>query len=106
MTHPNIVPFLGVTLKPLQLISTWISGEELKEYIVKHPDTDRLSLVGVPFYCIGSCSRPFQLTGIADGLNYLHSRNVVHEDLKGVRNYSKNTSYDRIDMWAGEYFCG
>jgi len=106
LTHPNVVPFLGVTLEPAQFIYTWVSDEELKEYIIRHPDTDRLGLVGVPFYCVGSCSRPFQLTGIADGLNYLHSRNVVHGDLKGVRNCSKSTSYDHIDMWAAEYLCG
>jgi len=48
LAHPNIVPFLGVTLEPLQLISAWVSGEELRDYISNHPDTDRLGLVGVP----------------------------------------------------------
>ena len=48
LTHPNIVPLLGITLEPLQLISTWIPGGELKDYIIGNPDTDRLALVGVP----------------------------------------------------------
>lgn len=48
LTHPNIVPLLGITLEPLQLISTWIPGGELKVYIIGNPDTDRLALVGVP----------------------------------------------------------
>ena len=48
LTHPNIVPFLGITLEPLQLISAWVSGEELRDYISNHPDTDRLDLAGVP----------------------------------------------------------
>lgn len=89
LAHPNIVPLLGITLDPLQLISAWIPGGELKDYIVDNPDTDRLALVGVPFPCIGSHLCLSKLSGIADGLNYLHSRNMVHGDLKGVRNCSK-----------------
>ena len=45
----------------------------------------------VPFalHEVGS-SLLHQLSDIADGLNYLHSRNVVHGDLKGVRESRKN----------------
>ena len=46
-THPNIIPLLGIIPTPLQLISEWISGGYLTEYIKKHPDVDRLALVGV-----------------------------------------------------------
>jgi len=46
LEHPNIVPFLGITSTPLQLISEWMPGGDLTEYIRKHPDTDRLRLVG------------------------------------------------------------
>ena len=50
LTHPNIIPLLGVTISPrLQLISNWMSGGELREYIKKHPDSDRLVLVGIHF---------------------------------------------------------
>ena len=45
--HPNLIPLLGITLEPLQLVSEWITGGYLTEYIKKHPDVDRLSLVGV-----------------------------------------------------------
>ena len=48
LKHPNIVPLLGITLTPFQLISNWMSGEDLPEYTKKHPDADRLKLVGVP----------------------------------------------------------
>lgn len=47
MAHPNIVPLLGVTIDPLQLISEWMSGGDLTVYVANHPDTDRLSLVRV-----------------------------------------------------------
>ena len=49
LRHPNIVPLLGITLEPLQLISAWMPGGELKEYITKNPDVDQLGLVGTPF---------------------------------------------------------
>ena len=48
MTHPNIVPLLGITLTPLQLISEWMPGGDLTGHIKDHPDVDRLGLVGVP----------------------------------------------------------
>ena len=48
LEHPNIVPLLGVTIDPLQLISDWMPGGDLTEYIMNNPDADRLKLVGVP----------------------------------------------------------
>ena len=46
LKHKNIVPLLGITSTPLQLISEWMPGGDLTEYITEHPDTDRLVLVG------------------------------------------------------------
>jgi len=46
LTHPNVLPLLGVTIFPLQLISIWMSGGDLPEYIEKHSNADRLRLVG------------------------------------------------------------
>ena len=48
LTHPNILPLLGVTTTPFQLISEWMPGGDLPVYIKKNPDVDRLQLVGVP----------------------------------------------------------
>jgi serine/threonine protein kinase len=45
LTHPNIVPLLGTTIAPFQLISNWMPGGDLLEYIKKNPDTYRLGLV-------------------------------------------------------------
>ena len=33
---------------------------------------------------------PYQLSDVAEGLNYLHYCNVIHGDLKGVRDYSRS----------------
>ena len=47
LMHPNIVPLLGVTITPFQLISDWMPGGDLLEHIRKNPDADRLGLVSV-----------------------------------------------------------
>ena len=49
LDHKNIVPLLGITSTPLQLISEWMPNGNLTEYIGMRPDTDRLGLVGVPY---------------------------------------------------------
>ena len=48
LTHPNILPLLGVTLTPFQLISSWMPGGNLSTYIKKNPDADRIGLVRAP----------------------------------------------------------
>jgi len=47
LTHPNIMPLLGITVTPFQLILNWMPGD-LPKYIKKNSDVDRLGLVGVP----------------------------------------------------------
>ena len=47
LTHPNILPLLGITICPFQLISDWMPGGDLPEYIKKNPNVYRLELVGV-----------------------------------------------------------
>ncbi|KAF9642811.1 kinase-like protein [Thelephora ganbajun] len=80
LTHPNIVPLLGVTIDPFELISDRMPGGDLTEYITNHPDTDRLSL----------------LSDVAEGLNYLHSCDVIHGDLKGSNVLVDITGHARI----------
>ena len=46
LNHPNIVPFKGVTFDPLQLVSEWMPGGELRHH-VKTPDRNLISLVGI-----------------------------------------------------------
>jgi len=88
LAHPNIVPLLGVTIDPLQLISDRMPGGNLTEYIANNPEADRLRLVNVFLLSCTGHSLPRQLSDVAEGLNYLHSCNVIHGDLKGVRSYS------------------
>ena len=48
LDHPNIVPFRSVMLNPLQLVSEWMTGGELREYMGKNQDINLINLVG-PF---------------------------------------------------------
>ena len=47
LAHPNVVPLLGVTADPIQLVSGWMPDVDLTGYTMNHPDADRLNLVGV-----------------------------------------------------------
>ena len=47
LSHPNILPFLGATIDPLQLVSEWMPGGTLPQYIKNNPDADRLELVSI-----------------------------------------------------------
>ncbi|KAF9645427.1 kinase-like protein, partial [Thelephora ganbajun] len=80
LNHPNVLPLLGVTIAPLQLISNWMSGGNLPEYLEKHSDADRIGL----------------LRDVAEGLCYLHSCNVIHGDLKGPNVLVDNSGHARI----------
>src|SRR5579872_4614149 len=86
LNHPNILPLLWITLDPLQLISEWMPGGELPQYIKERPHASRIGLVGTFVSLIDRRSEPrYQLSDIANGLFYLHSCNIIHGDLKGVR---------------------
>ena len=89
LTHPNVVPLLGITITPFQLISDLMPGGDLPKYIKKHPDADRLVLIGSHLLDSSHAYSGCQLSGVAKGLCYLHSCNVIHGDLKGVRSHSK-----------------
>lgn len=55
LNHPNIVPFEGVTLDPLQLVSEWMPGGELRNYVKSSREMDLLSLVGTFFPSSSEC---------------------------------------------------
>jgi len=67
LTHPNVLPLLGVTIFPLQLISIWMSGGDLPEYIEKYPNADRLRLVGGPPVVFIPHLLPLQVIGCRRG---------------------------------------
>ena len=45
LRHPSIVPFVGVTTDPFQVISEWMPNGNITGFIKKNPDANRISLV-------------------------------------------------------------
>ncbi|KAJ8584512.1 kinase-like protein [Rhizopogon salebrosus TDB-379] len=72
LKHPTIVPLLGVAfLNPPfpALISQWIPSGTLRTYL------------GAQAMTLTAPAKGGLAKGVADGLNYLHSEDVVHGDL-------------------------
>ena len=86
LNHPNIATFKGVTFEPLQIVAEWIDGGHLLQYLRTNPDVDLIKLVSIfhLHWPQNTTSPHHQSFGIANGLFYLHSCDVIHGDLKGV----------------------
>ncbi|KAF9651283.1 kinase-like protein [Thelephora ganbajun] len=78
-SHPNIVPFLGVTdaPAPLSMVLQWMSNGDIRHYVRRHLEADRLQL----------------MLDICHGLQVLHTHNVVHGDLKGANILINNSGW-------------
>ncbi|KAF7366110.1 Protein kinase domain-containing protein [Mycena venus] len=71
LSHPNLLPFLGIYYldTKLCLVSPWMANGSLTEYLRTAPsDDDRLCFI----------------LDVCMGLEYLHGKDVVHGDLKGM----------------------
>jgi len=72
LVHPNVLPFLGISNDAgghndaPALVSPLCMEGHVEQFLTKYPNSDRLKI------CVG----------IAKGLHYLHSVNIVHGDLK------------------------
>jgi serine/threonine protein kinase len=47
ISHPNIVPFLGVSEDPapISMVSEWMPNGDVRGYVVNNPEVSRLQLV-------------------------------------------------------------
>ncbi|KAJ7982934.1 kinase-like domain-containing protein [Mycena polygramma] len=69
--HPNVLPFLGLFMldNRLCLVSPWMENGHLHQFLRSaSSDVDRIPI----------------MLDVATGLNYLHSKGVVHGDLKAA----------------------
>jgi serine/threonine protein kinase len=92
LSHQNVLPFRGVTttLFQLALVYDWGHSGNITQFVASNPRASRVSLVRnflataattehrQLFFCV------WQLLGVARGLEYLHSLDIPHGDLKGV----------------------
>ncbi|KAG5353081.1 hypothetical protein C0989_010463 [Termitomyces sp. Mn162] len=71
LSHPNVLPMYGLYRfkNKLCLVAPWMENGDIRAYLQHNPKADRPSL------CVD----------VARGLRYLHKKDIVHGDLKGVR---------------------
>jgi len=93
LSHPNVLPLLGVSVSKnptyFRIISEWMPNGNVTEYVGSNQEANRLRLVGPACIPRGTLHLPRnpQLSEAASGVTYLHELGIAHGDLKGVRRY-------------------
>ncbi|KZP02198.1 kinase-like protein, partial [Athelia psychrophila] len=68
LSHPNVLPFYGVFVNSwkLGLVSPWMKNGDMSHFLAQIGEIDCVPLA----------------IDVAKGLEYLHSQNILHADLK------------------------
>ncbi|KAF8623869.1 hypothetical protein AX17_007271 [Amanita inopinata Kibby_2008] len=70
LKHPHVLEFLGIARnlgQSVALVSPYCENGNISKYLDDYPEANRLNL----------------LLGVAKGVEYLHSKDVIHGDIKG-----------------------
>ena len=67
------------------MVSEWMPNGNVRDYVRGNPETSRLQSVRESGERIGLELTRIQLLDISNGLSFLHSVDIVHGCLKGVR---------------------
>ncbi|KAF8835294.1 kinase-like protein [Paxillus ammoniavirescens] len=87
LSHKNILPLYGVTYEFGQLpslVSSWTSNGSLEQFLGANdhlPMPQKIDMASQLRLLVHLILTSLQLTQIADGLEYLHSKDIVHGDL-------------------------
>ena len=88
LRHPNILPLLGMSLDPtgkkFAMVSEWMVHGNINEFVAMSEGVNRVQLVSEDLIPQDTYCNPSQLVDATSGLEYMHSFDMVHGDLKGV----------------------
>jgi serine/threonine protein kinase len=97
LNHPNITLLYGYVCDQSRtpgLVCPYYAHGDIPKYIENNPSVNKLALVGWKSTKGTTRSTLPQISQIASGLEYMHTRSVVHGDLKPVGFSTKSTIVD------------
>jgi len=82
-----LTEFLGANVldKKQFIVMPYLTKGNVRDYFLEHPNGDRLHIISFSQVHVFCLILPAQLHNISLGLVHLHSRKIVHGDLKAVR---------------------
>jgi serine/threonine protein kinase len=91
LNHPNVLPFYGVYYleeerRRICLVSPWMENGNIVRYLQENPHAPRRPFVSIarPSCKVSVVDLCIEICDVIKGLEYLHRKNIIHGDLKGV----------------------